>query len=115
MTGPAGTPVAVQVTSGGGRRPVVVLCGSLPGLAERLTRAGFAAVTFEPETPSGLEIVLDALERGALGVEADRCALVEPRTDGSTAVARVAAGARTPAAIVPDVEAIVSWLAKHLV
>ncbi len=51
--------MAVHITSGGGRRPVVVLFGSLSGLDARLARAGFAAVTFDPETPSALEIVLD--------------------------------------------------------
>jgi hypothetical protein len=94
---------------------VVVLSGSPPGLDARLARAGLTTVTFDPETPSGLEIVLDALERRALGVEADRCALLEPRTDGSIAVALVAGGVRTPGVIVRDVEAVVPWLARHLV
>ena len=41
--------MAVEVTSGGGQRPVAVLCGPLkPGLAERLARAGFAVVSFAP-------------------------------------------------------------------
>ena len=114
--------MAVEVTSAGGERPVVVLSGApKPGLAERLARAGFAVVSFDPPGASGLEIVVDALERGVLDVDADRYALIEPRDDGSIALARAAAGVRVPGLVVRDmpvelaVAAIVQWLAKHLV
>ena len=91
------------------------------GLAERLARAGFAVVSFDPPGPSGLEIVLDALGRGVLDVAADSYALIEPRDDGSIALARAAAGVRVPGLVVRvmpvelAVAAIVQWLAKHLV
>jgi len=114
--------VAVEVTSAAGKRPVVVLCGvPQPGLAERLARAGFAVVAFEPPGAPALEIVLDALGRGVLDMDADTFALIEPRDDGSIALARAAAGVRVPGLVVRDmpvelaVAAIVQWLAKHLV
>lgn len=112
LTGAAGPPVSVAVTSAGGRRPVVVVCGAPPGLAGRLARAGFAVVSFEP-WPDGLDVVLDALGRGVLDVEADGCALVEPRPDGSFAVARGSGAVRLPGSTVRDVDALVQWLAKH--
>ncbi len=114
--------MAVEVTSAAGQRPVVVLSGRPKlGLAERLARAGFAVVSFEPPGAAGLEIVLDALGRGVLDVAADRYALIEPRDDGSIALARAAAGASVPGLVVPALPvdlaatAIVQWLAKHLV
>jgi len=114
--------VAVEVTSAPGQRPVVVLCGRpKPGLAERLARAGFAVVSFDPPGAPGLEIVLDALGRGVLEVDADSYALIEPRDDGSIALTRAAAGVRVPGLVVRDMPvelaaaAIVQWLAKHLV
>ena len=112
-----GAPVTVEVASAGGRRPVAVLCGPrpVPGLAERLARAGLTAVSFDRPAPDALEIVLDALGRGVLGVDSDRYALIEPRDDGSIAVARAAAGVRAPGVVVRDVEALVQWLAQHLV
>ena len=122
LTGATGSPVAVEVTSAPGQRPVVVLCGRpKPGLAERLARAGFAVVSFDPPGAPGLEIVLDALGRGVLEVDADSYALIEPRDDGSIALARAAAGVRVPGLVVSDMPvefaaaAIVQWLAKHLV
>jgi hypothetical protein len=114
--------VAVEVTTAAGQRPVVVLSGQpKPGLAERLARAGFAVVSFDPPGASDLEIVLDALGRGVLAVDADRYALIESRDDGSVALARAAAGVRVPGLVVRDLPvelvtaAIVQWLAKHLV
>jgi hypothetical protein len=115
LTGAAGSPVAVEVTSAAGQRPVVVLSGSLPGLTERLARAGFAVVSFDPPGAAGLEIALDALGRGVLELEADSYALVEPRVDGSIALARAAAGARMPGVVLRDIEAAVRWLVTHLV
>ncbi len=114
--------MAVEITSAAGQRPVVVLSGQAKlGLAERLARAGFAVVSFDPPGPSGLEIVLDALGRGVLDVAADSYALIEPRDDGSIALARAVAGVRVPGLVVHDMPvelaaaAIVQWLAKHLV
>ena len=114
--------MAVEVTSAAGQRPVVVLCGRLrPGLDERLARAGFAVVSFDPPGAPDLEIVLDALGRGVLKVDADSYALIESRDDGSIALARAVAGVRVPGVVVrhmPDelaAAAIVQWLAKHLV
>jgi len=114
--------VAVEVTSAAGQRPVVVLSGRpRPGLGERLARAGFAVVSFDPPGAPDLEIVLDALGRGVLDVDADSYALIEPRDDGSIALARAAAGVRVPGLVVRDMPvelaaaAIVQWLAKHLV
>ena len=89
-----------------------MLCGSPPDVAGRLARAGFAVVSFEP-WPDGLEVVLDAVGRGVLGVEAGSYALVEPRADGSIEVARGTGGARLPGSVVRDVDALVQWLAKH--
>src|SRR2546429_61307 len=114
------SPVAVGVTGGGGQRPVAALCGPLnPGLAERLARAGFAVVSFDPPGAPGLEVALDALGRGVLDVDADSYALIEPRDDGSIALARAAAGVRVPGLVVGDMPvdlaaaAIVQWLADH--
>lgn len=93
----------------------------MPGLVERLARAGFAVVSFDPPGSPGLDIVVDALERGVLDVDADSYALIEPRHDGSLATARAAGGARVPGPVVPAVSAdhaaaaIVQWLAKQLV
>ena len=122
LTGAAGSPVAVEVTSAAGQRPVVVLCGvPRPGLAERLARAGFAVVSFEPPGAPSLEVALDALGRGVLDVDADSYALIEPREDGSIALARAAAGVCVPGLVVRDMPidlaaaAMVQWLAKHLV
>ena len=89
-----------------------MLSGSLPGIAVRLGRAGFAVVSFE-SAPEGLEVVLDAFERGVLGLEADGYAVVEPLPDGAMAIVRGAGGVRLPGAIVPGVDALVRWLAQH--
>jgi len=114
--------VAVEVTTAAGQRPVVVLSGeSQPGLTERLARAGFAVVSFDPLGAPTLELVLDALGRGVLEVDADTYALIEQRDDGSIALARAAAGVRVPGLVVRDMPvelaaaAIVQWLAQHLV
>src|SRR2546427_6283749 len=82
LSGAAGSPVAVEVTSAAGQRPVVVLSGRpTPGLGERLARAGFAVVSFAPPGAPELEIVLDALGRGVLEVDADSYALIDARDD----------------------------------
>jgi hypothetical protein len=112
--------VSVEVTSAGGRRPVVVLCGSLPELGGRLARAGFAAVVFDPRAPRDLEIVLGALQRGALDLDADgRCGVLVTRTATERVAPLAAVG--VPWLVVRDVpderevDAIVQWLARHLV
>jgi len=115
LSEPDGAPVTVRVTSGGGRRPVVVSRRAAPELEAKLARAGFAAVAFDPDTPSGLERVLAALAAGTLELGTDRCVLVEPRDHGSFGVTRIAGGARTFEATVGDAAALVSWLATHLV
>jgi hypothetical protein len=89
-----------------------VLSGSLPDIRERLARAGFAVVAVEPPSDD-LHVVLDALGRGVLGVEADSSALVQPGPDGSIAVSRAVGGVRLSGAIVPGVDGLVQWLAKH--
>lgn len=114
--------MTVAVTSAGGRRPVVVLPG-LAALAQPLARAGFMAVVFEPRrAPAELRAVLDALERGALGVVPPGCAIVTRTPDGALAVTRVAPGAPGPDAAewtVRDesddqtVRALVRWLTTH--
>lgn len=88
---------------------------SVPGTQEmdgRLARAGFAVVSFLP-SPDALTVVLDALGRGVLGVEADSYALVEPGPDGSMTVARGVGGARSPGVVVAGVDGLVQWLATH--
>jgi len=113
--------VSVEVTSGGGTRPVVVLEGALDTLAGRLARAGFATVTFEAHASGDLDLVLEALRRGALGLRAERYGLVERADDGSILLTRVEAGARFPGSTVhaepPDraVAAVVQWLTQQVV
>jgi len=107
--------VSVEVTSAGTDRPVVVLPGASAALAGRLARAGFATVTFDAQASGDLDLVLEALQRGALGLRAARYGLVERRDDGSIVLTRVAAGARFPGPTVRDVAAVVQWLTQHLV
>jgi len=127
--GPAGAALSVEVTSAGGARPVVLLSGG-PGaraaLVERLARAGFATVAFDPRSPAELATVLGALERGVLGVagvagvDAAGYGLVECGTDGSTTVSRVRQGARVAGPVVragrPDdaLETVCQWLLRTL-
>jgi len=124
--GPAGAALSVQVTSAGGARPVVLLSGG-PGaraaLVERLARAGFATVAFDPRSPAELATVLGALERGVLGVagvDAAGYGLVECGTDGSTTVSRVREGARVAGPVVrasradDALETVCEWLLRTL-
>jgi hypothetical protein len=115
--------VSVQVTSAGGQRPVVVLSappGALAPFVERLARAGFATVACDPRSPAELTIVLAALERGALGVDAAGYGLLTCGADGSIAVSRVRAGACVAGPIVragrPDdaLEPVCQWLLRTL-
>lgn len=119
--------MSAEVTSAGGARPVVVLRGPLPGFADRLARAGFAAVAFAPDSSVALNVVLDALARGALGalgVPTRGVMLVERRDDASIAVTRLPPGEGRPAASAADLRvpaepapealrAVVHWLARH--
>jgi hypothetical protein len=115
--------VSVQVTSAGGQRPVVVLAGPPGALApfvERLARAGFATVACDPRSPAELTSVLEALERGALGVDAASYGVLQCAADGSVALSRVRAGERAARPLdgvpVPTVgfEAICAWLLREL-
>jgi hypothetical protein len=113
--------VSVEVTSAGGDRPVVVLHGAPAPLAARLARAGFATVTFAAQRSGDLDVVLEALQRGALGLGARRCGLIERADDGSIVLTRIEAGARSPGLTVPAdppdhaVAAVMQWLTQHLV
>jgi hypothetical protein len=84
----------------------------MPEIAGRLARAGFAVVEFQP-SPDALDVVLDAIARGVLGVEADSYALVEPEAAGSLTVTRGAGPVRLPGATVSGVDDLVRWLAAH--
>jgi hypothetical protein len=121
--GPAGIPVSVQVTSAGGSRPVIVLAGGARALVpfvERLARAGFATVACDPRSPAELTIVLDAFERGALGVDAASYAVLEWAADGAILVSRVPPGGRGVARLdrvpVPGrgFDAMCAWLVREL-
>lgn len=89
-----------------------MLAGSLPDITERLARAGFAVVSVA-SAADDLEVVLAAVGRGVLGVEADSHALVQLGPDGSIAVSRAVGGVRLSGAIVPGADGLVRWLAKH--
>ena len=115
---PAASPLSVEVTSAGGRRPAVLLCGAPRGLAARLARAGFAVVSVDCRTPDIVGIVLDALKRGALSIEGgERVAVVAADEANGRAAAergvpwRVAPGAADER----SVETVVQWLARQLV
>ncbi len=129
-------PIAIDVRAGGRgeRRPAVVILhgfkgfkdwGMFPPLAERLARAGFAAVTFNlsgagaDETGSfslperfghntftaevnDANTVLDALAAGTLGVEAPSAVGVLGHSRGG-GVAILVAGSR------PDIRSLVTW------
>ncbi len=97
--------------------------GARAALVERLARAGFATVAFDPRSPAELATVLGALERGVLGVagvDAAGYGLVECGTDGSTTVSRVREGARVAGPVVragrPDdaLETVCQWLLRTL-
>jgi hypothetical protein len=115
--------VSVQVTSAGGWRPVVVLSGpprSLAPFVERLARAGFATVACDPRSPDELTTVLEALERGDLGVVAASYGVVECASEDSVRFALVRASARRagplPLIHVPadGFNAICQWLLHEL-
>ncbi len=136
LTGADGGPLRGDIRAVGGSRPAVVIChgfkgfkdwGCFPVAAERLGRAGFAAVTFnfsgsgvgargdafdEPERfrhntysieQRDLEIVLAELRRGGLGVQPTTIGLLGHSMGGGIAVLRTAADR--------GIEALVTWSA----
>jgi len=72
-------------------------------------------VTFDAQASGDLDLVLEALQRGALGLRAARYGLVERRDDGSMVLTCVAAGARFPGPTVRDAAAAVQWLTEQVV
>ncbi|PYO41916.1 MAG: hypothetical protein DMD33_11670 [Gemmatimonadetes bacterium] len=115
---PVGVPLSVEVTSAGGRRPVVLLSGLPSELAARLARAGFAVVAADCPEPEDIGVALDALKRGALNLEGgERVALLA----ADEAHGRPAAARDVPWLVVlgatdeRNVDTIVQWLARHLV
>jgi hypothetical protein len=107
--------VSVEVTSAGADRPVVVLAGAPAALVARLARAGFATVTFDAHRSEHLDVVLDALQRGALGLRAERYGLVVRGDDGSIVLSRAAGGTRFPGPTVRDEGEVVQWLTQQVV
>ena len=107
--------MSVEVTSAGGDRPVVVLAGASAPLVARLARAGFATVTFDAHGSGDWDVVLDALQRGALGLRAERYGLVERANDGSNVLTGVAGGTRFSGPTVRDEAAVVQWLTQQVV
>ena len=145
LTAAEGRPLAGEVRSAGGARPTVVICHDLPLLADRLARAGFAVVSWDAagsgdEALGDLNVVLDALGRGALGVSGAAYGLLGQGAAGGVAVLRATADERVRALItwaVPvsplpagatvrapwltldgadehAVQATVDWFARHL-
>jgi uncharacterized protein len=136
LTGADGGPLRGELRSAGGPRPTVVIChgfkgfkdwGFFPVVAERLARAGFAAVTFNftgsgvgadgdlfdeaarfgHATCSGhlrdLEIVLAALAAGRLGGNATAVGVLGHSLGGGVAVLGTSAH--------PEIGALVTWAA----
>ena len=107
----------MDVRSGAGARPAVVCChgldeskdwGFFPALADRLARAGFAAVTFDysgaavgRESVADLGVVLDALARGDLGATPTNVGVMGHGFGGEVALLRAADDAR--------IRAVVTW------
>jgi uncharacterized protein len=136
LTGADGGPLRGELRSAGGSRPTVVIChgfkgfkdwGFFPVTAERLARAGFAAVTFNfsgagvgedgqtfdesdrfgHATYSGhlrdLDIVLAAIADGTLGCEATAVGLLGHSMGGGVAILGASAH--------PAIGALVTWAA----
>jgi hypothetical protein len=81
-------------------RPAVVICGGPPPeLPDRLARAGFAVVSFDLADSTDLDVVLDALRRGTLGVAAETYGLIGLDTGAPIAVARSAGDDRVRALV----------------
>lgn len=92
-------PVRGTVRAAAGPRPAVVACGAPARLAERLARAGFAAVTFDEA--AGFDPVLRALAAGALGAVPTAVGLWGAGAGALAAVRRAAAD--------PAARALVTW------
>ena len=112
LAAPDGAPIQVTIASGGGRRPVVVVCDA-PELGVRLARAGFTAVLCAPRGAADVEVALAALERGELGVDARRYALVA-REPVAALRPRVPAAAPVDPGDEPAVGRLIAWLASRL-
>ena len=81
-------------------RPALVICGGpRPELADRLARAGFAVVSFELAGSTDLDVVLDALRRGSVGVAAEKYGLIGLDTGAAMALQRTARDERVRALV----------------
>lgn len=112
LTAADGAPIAVTIASAGGQRPVVVVCEA-PALGLRLAQAGFTAVVCTPRDAPDVEVALAALERGELGVDARRYALVA-REPIAALRPRVPAAAPVDPGDEPAVGRLIAWLASRL-
>lgn len=84
----------------GGVRPAVVICGGpLPELADRLARAGFAVVSFAPAGSGDLALVLEALQRGTVGVAAEQYGVIGHGTGAAIALLRAVGDNRVRALV----------------
>lgn len=78
-------------------------------------------MTFDAPASGHLDVVIAALQRGALGLRGERYGLVERGDDGSILLTRIDAGARFPGPTVRDdspdraVAAVVQWLTQQVV
>jgi pimeloyl-ACP methyl ester carboxylesterase len=84
----------------------VVICGGfLPELADRLARAGFAVVSFDMADSTAvsqvqdLDVVLDALRRGTVGVAAETYGLMGHDAGAAIALLRSAGDERVRALV----------------
>jgi pimeloyl-ACP methyl ester carboxylesterase len=77
----------------------------LPELADRLARAGLAVVSFEFSNPGmasqvyELDVVLDALRRGTVGIATETYGLIGHDTGAEVALLRTAADQRVRALV----------------
>jgi hypothetical protein len=113
LTGSHGGPLHGEVRTAGGPRPAVVICHGFDGsTAQRLARAGFAAVTFDREKAAAsgqlrdLDVVLRALAAGRLGGggRPEAIGLLGHGLSGSIAIQRAASD--------PTPFALVTWAAR---
>jgi hypothetical protein len=121
LTSSKGEVLPVEVTSGAGARPAVVLWPSgdfPPGLVDRLARAGFAVVTLATGHSAGdLGLILKALTTGRLGPPPLSIGIAFVGGEPTPEVAGVADGAQLPARTVSapeDFDAMVSWFGERL-
>jgi pimeloyl-ACP methyl ester carboxylesterase len=96
-----------DVRSAGGVRPAVVICGGLlPELADRLARAGFAVVSFDLKGAGDLALVLEGLQRGTVGVAAERYGLIGHGTGAAIAMLRTLGDERVRALVTVTAEPV---------